>query len=36
MEHVFRPRGVCSQLMRVEVENGIIKKLRSRGGATAT
>ena len=25
MEHIFRPRGVCSQLMRVEIENGIIK-----------
>ena len=32
MEHVFRPRGVCSQLMRVEVENGIIKKVEVKGG----
>lgn len=33
MEHVFRPRGVCSQLMRVEVENGIIKKVEVKGGS---
>ena len=32
MEHIFRPRGVCSQLMRVEVENGIIKKVEVKGG----
>ena len=32
MEHVFRPRGVCSQLMRVEVENGIIRRLEVEGG----
>ena len=32
MEHVFRPRGVCSQLMRVEVENGIIKQVEVKGG----
>ncbi|HIS16867.1 MAG TPA: TIGR03905 family TSCPD domain-containing protein [Candidatus Scatomorpha merdavium] len=32
MEHVFRPRGVCSQLMRVEVENGIIKEVEVKGG----
>ena len=32
MEHVFRPRGVCSQLMRVEVENGIIKEVEDKGG----
>lgn len=32
MEHVFRPRGVCSQLMRVEVENGIIKIVEVKGG----
>ena len=32
MEHVFRPRGVCSQLMRVEVENGIIKEVDVKGG----
>ena len=32
MEHIFRPRGVCSQLMRVEVENGIIKEVEVKGG----
>lgn len=32
MEHVFGPRGVCSQLMRVEVENGIIKEVEVKGG----
>ena len=32
MEHVFRPRGVCSQLMRVEIENGIIKDVEVKGG----
>ena len=34
MEHVFRPRGVCSQLMRVEVENGIIQKVEIKGGCS--
>ena len=32
MEHIFRPRGVCSQLMRVEIENGIIKDVVFYGG----
>lgn len=32
MEHIFRPRGVCSQLMRVEIENGIIKDVEVKGG----
>lgn len=32
MEHVFRPRGVCSQLMRVEIENGIVKQVEVKGG----
>lgn len=32
MEHIFRPRGVCSQLMRVEIENGIIKEVEVKGG----
>ena len=32
MIHTFRPRGVCSQLMRVEVENGIIKDVEVKGG----
>ncbi len=32
MEHIYRPRGVCSQQMRVVVENGIIKEVAVRGG----
>ena len=32
MEHIFRPRGVCSQLMRVEIDNGIIKDVEVKGG----
>ena len=32
MEHIFRPPGVCSQLTRVEIENGIIKDVEVKGG----
>lgn len=32
MEHIYRPRGVCSQQMRVVVANGIIKEVAVRGG----
>ena len=28
----YRPKGVCSQLMRVEVEDGIIRKVEVEGG----
>lgn len=32
MEYKFRPEGVCSQEMVVEIENDIIKKARIVGG----
>ena len=32
MEYSFRPRGVCSRKMTVEVENGIIRRLEVEGG----
>ena len=32
MTITYRPKGVCSRLMRVEVENGIIRKVEWRGG----
>lgn len=32
MEYSFRPRGVCSRKMTVEVENGIIRRLDVEGG----
>lgn len=32
MEHVYRPRGVCSREMRVEVEDGIIRRVEVVGG----
>lgn len=28
----FRPKGVCSQSMTIEVEEGIVKSLQVRGG----
>ena len=34
MEHVFRPRGVCSHEMRVEREDGIIRKVAVKGGCS--
>ena len=34
MVHVFKPRGVCSSEMRVEVENGIIRKVEVKGGCS--
>ena len=30
----FRPKGVCSRLMRVEVEDGIIRKVEVQGGCS--
>ena len=30
----FRPRGVCSQRMTVEIEDGIIRSLRIMGGCS--
>ena len=32
MEHIYRPRGVCSREMRVEVEDGIIRRVEVIGG----
>ena len=32
MEHIFKPRGVCSQEMRVEIEDGIIRSVEVKGG----
>lgn len=30
----FRPRGVCSQHMNIEVENGIVRSLKVTGGCS--
>ncbi len=32
MEHIYYPRGVCSREMRVEVEDGIIRRVEVKGG----
>ena len=32
MEHIYYPRGVCSREMRVEVEDGIIRRVEVIGG----
>lgn len=32
MTLTFRPKGVCSQLMRVELEDGVITKMEVLGG----
>lgn len=32
MEHIYRPHGVCSREMRVEVEDGIIRRVEVVGG----
>lgn len=32
MTVTYRPKGVCSQRMRVEVEDGIIRKVEVEGG----
>ena len=34
MTITYRPKGVCSRLMRVEVENGIIRKVEVQGGCS--
>ena len=34
MTITYRPNGVCSQLMRVEVEDGIIRKVEVQGGCS--
>lgn len=32
MTYTYRPRGVCSQLMEVEVEDGMIRRVQVLGG----
>lgn len=34
MEITYRPKGVCSQLMQIEVEDGIIMKVKVTGGCS--
>ena len=32
MTDTYRPRGVCSQLMEIETENGVLKRFTVMGG----
>lgn len=32
MKYQFRPQGVCSQMMTVDVEDGIVRELQVMGG----
>ena len=34
MLYTFRPRGVCSQLMEIETEGGVLKSLKVLGGCS--
>lgn len=34
MNIVYKPKGVCSQLMTIDVVNGIIKKVEIKGGCS--
>ena len=34
MTITYRPKGVCSRLMRVEVEDGIIRQVEVQGGCS--
>lgn len=34
MNIVYKPKGVCSQLMTIDVENDIIKKVEVKGGCS--
>ena len=34
MTITYRPKGVCSRLMRVEVEDGIIRQVEGQGGCS--
>ena len=36
MTITYRPKGVCSRLMRVEVEDGIIRQVEVQGGCSGT
>lgn len=32
MEYIFKPHGVCSREMRVEIDDGIIRRVEVKGG----
>lgn len=34
MHITYRPKGVCSQLFEIDVENGIIEKVEVKGGCS--
>lgn len=34
MTYTYRPRGVCSQLMQVELEDGYIRNVQVQGGCS--
>ena len=34
MKYTFRPRGVCSQLMEIEAEDGVIRHVEVTGGCS--
>ena len=34
MTYTYRPKGVCSQLMQIEIEDGIIRDLKVLGGCS--
>ena len=34
MQHIYHPRGVCSQEMRITVEDGVITNLQVIGGCS--
>jgi len=34
MEFKYKPKGVCSQMMHIEIEDGKIKKLKVSGGCS--
>ncbi|MBR1456333.1 MAG: TIGR03905 family TSCPD domain-containing protein [Oscillospiraceae bacterium] len=34
MFYTFRPKGVCSQLMEIETEDGVVKSLSVMGGCS--
>lgn len=34
MKYTYRPRGVCSQLMEIEIEDGVVKSLKVTGGCS--
>ena len=36
MHITYRPKGVCSQLMEIDVEDGIIEKVVVKGGCSGT